>query len=183
MKRYIAGLLIALLTATLCAGTAISQQEPEYGPAKGTLVIVGGGMGEDYGIPQKFIELAGGPTANFIIVPTAGGNKKPDGSIMVYKEEDVIRPWLNRGLKNVKMLHTADPGVANTEEFVKPLREANAVWFDGGRHWNIVDSYAGTLTQREFYKVLDRGGVIGGSSPELRFKANILCVARWLDQR
>jgi cyanophycinase len=38
------------------------------------------------------------------------------------------------------------------------------VWFDGGRQWNIVDSYAGTLTYREFHKVLERGGVIGGSS-------------------
>jgi cyanophycinase-like exopeptidase len=38
------------------------------------------------------------------------------------------------------------------------------VWFTGGRHWNIVDSYAGTLTYKEFHKVLERGGVIGGSS-------------------
>jgi cyanophycinase len=62
------------------------------------------------------------------------------------------------------MLHTHDPKVADTEEFVKPLREANAVWFDGGRQWNIVDSYMNTLTYREFHQVLERGGVIGGSS-------------------
>jgi cyanophycinase len=34
----------------------------------------------------------------------------------------------------------------------------------GGRQWNIVDSYMNTLTYREFHKVLERGGVIGGSS-------------------
>jgi cyanophycinase len=62
------------------------------------------------------------------------------------------------------MLHTHDPQVADTEEFVKILREADAVWFNGGRQWNIVDSYAGTLTYRELHKVLERGGVIGGSS-------------------
>jgi cyanophycinase len=62
------------------------------------------------------------------------------------------------------MLHTHDPKIADTEEFVKALREANGVWFDGGRQWNIVDSYANTLTYREFHKVLERGGVIGGSS-------------------
>ena len=44
------------------------------------------------------------------------------------------------------------------------LRDADAVWFNGGRQWNIVDSYANTLTYREFHKVLERGGVIGGSS-------------------
>ncbi len=137
---------------------------PEYGPAKGTLVIVGGGNTEGTGIVEKFIELAGGVNAKFIIVPTAGGNKNQDGSIKEYKEETVIAPWVKRGLKNVKMLHTHDPKVADTEAFVKDLREANAVWFDGGRQWNIVDSYANTLTLKEFHKVLERGGVIGGSS-------------------
>ena len=137
---------------------------PEYGPAKGTLVIVGGGATDGTGIVEKFIELAGGPTAKFVIVPTAGGNRNSDGTLRPYVEEKVIAAWLKRGLKNVKMLHTHDPKVADTEAFVKDLREANAVWFDGGRQWNIVDSYANTLTFREFHKVLERGGVIGGSS-------------------
>src|SRR5688500_6836539 len=137
---------------------------PEYGPAKGTLVIIGGGSTEGTGIVEKFIELAGGPEKTFIIVPTAGGNRGQDGTLREYKEEDVVQSWVRRGVKNVKMLHTHDPKVADTEAFVKDLREANAVWFNGGRQWNIVDSYAGTLTYREFHKVLDRGGVIGGSS-------------------
>jgi cyanophycinase len=136
----------------------------EYGPAKGTLIIVGGGNTDGTGIVEKFIELAGGLDAKFIIVPTAGGNKNPDGTLHEYKEEQVIAPWLKRGLKNVHMLHTADPKVADTEVFVKDLREANGVWFDGGRQWNIVDSFANTLTLKEFHKVLERGGVIAGSS-------------------
>ena len=140
-----------------------ATQAPEYGPARGTLVIVGGGATEGTGIMEKFIEIAGGPDAKFIIVPTAGGNRKGE-EVVPYREESVIAGWLKRGLKNVKMLHTHDPKVANTEEFVKDLRQANAVWFNGGRQWNIVDSYAGTLTYREFHKVLERGGVIGGSS-------------------
>jgi cyanophycinase len=141
-----------------------SQGPPEYGPAKGTLLIVGGGATQGTGIMEKFIELAGGPEKRFIIVPAAGGNRNADGTIKEYKEEQVIASWLKRGLKNVKMLHTHDPKVADTEEFVKDLRQADAVWFDGGRQWNIVDSYAGTLTEKEFHKVLERGGVIGGSS-------------------
>ena len=136
----------------------------EYGPAKGTLVIVGGGATEGTGIVERFIALAGGPEKKFIIVPTAGGNRAADGTVREYKEEQVIAAWLKRGLKNVKMLHTHDPKVADTEAFVKDLREADAVWFDGGRQWNIVDSYANTLTLKEFHKVLERGGVIGGSS-------------------
>jgi cyanophycinase len=162
--------LLLLLSVTGSFGhpqsttNAPNQESPEYGPARGTLVIVGGGPTNNTGIIEKFIQLAGGPDANFIIVPTAGGNKTADGKIRVYNDYNVLASWKNRGLKNVKMLHTHDPKIANTEEFVKPLREANAVWFDGGRQWNIVDSYANTLTYKEFHKVLERGGVIGGSS-------------------
>jgi cyanophycinase len=142
---------------------SLAQEPPEYGPPNGALLIVGGGS-MDQALYDRFIELAGGPDAKFIIVPTAGGNRGNDGSIRVYQEDQVVASWRKRGLKNVKMLHTHDPKVADTEEFVKDLREANAVWFNGGRQWNIVDSYANTLTYKEFHKVLDRGGVIGGSS-------------------
>jgi len=146
------------------SGSAAKQEVPEYGPAKGTLVIVGGGSANGTGIMEKFIQLAGGNDAKFVIVPTAGGNKTADGQIRVYNEETIVASWKKRGLKNVTMLHTHDPKVADTEEFVKHLREANAVWFNGGRQWNIVDSYMNTLTYKEFHKVLERGGVIGGSS-------------------
>jgi cyanophycinase len=137
---------------------------PEYGPAKGTLVIIGGGSTANTGIVEKFIELAGGRDAKFVIVPTAAGNRTADGKIKAYREENVVASWKKRGLSHVRMLHTHDPGVADTEEFVKPLKDADAVWFEGGRQWHIVDSYAKTLTYKEFHKVLERGGVIGGSS-------------------
>lgn len=152
----------AALILLLAAGAA-AQEPTEYGPTKGALVIVGGNL-HDQAIYERFIQLAGGREAHFIIVPTAGGNKTTDGQLRVYKEEDIIAPWTKMGLKNVKMLHTSDPKVADTEDFVQDLRKANAVWFNGGRQWNIVDSYANTLTYKEFHKVLEHGGVIGGSS-------------------
>jgi cyanophycinase len=153
-----------MLAASLTGAQTPTPSAPEYGPPKGTLVIVGGGSTEGTGIVEKFIALAGGPDKKFVIVPTAGGNRNREGALIDYKEEDVVASWIRRGVKDVKMLHTADPKVADTEEFAKVLREANGVWFNGGRQWNIVDSYANTLTYREFHKVLERGGVIAGSS-------------------
>ncbi len=155
-------LRLSLLTTLVAA--SMFAQTTEYGPAKGTLVIQGGGSAEGTGIVETFINKAGGLGAKIVVVPTAGGNKAADGSVRVYKEEQVLAAWKKRGLTNVYMLHTHDPKVADTEEFAKILRDANGVWFDGGRQWNIVDSYANTLTFREFHKVLERGGVIGGSS-------------------
>jgi cyanophycinase len=164
--------LVAAVAIVFAVGQPLAQQTPpptaaetpEYGPAKGTLVIVGGGNLNGSGISEKFIELAGGPEKKFVIVPTAGGNRNAQGELIAYDEQRIVAPWLRLGLKNVRMLHTHDPKVADTEAFAAVLRDADAVWFNGGRQWNIVDSYANTLTYREFHKVLERGGVIGGSS-------------------
>jgi cyanophycinase len=162
--RTLLSLVFVILALTTSRTLAQATDAPKYGPAKGTLLIVGGGDLTGSGIDEKFIELAGGKNKNFVIVPTAGGNRNPDGSLIVYMENDVVAPWVKLGLTHVRMLHTSNPRVANTEEFAKALRDADAVWFNGGRQWNLVDSYANTLTCREFHKVLDRGGVIGGTS-------------------
>ena len=166
----------SLLLAAVVTGTNTAQAQepasqnatkdlPEYGPANGTLVIVGGGALGGTGIREKFVSLAGGPDAPIVVVPTAGGNRNAKGELIAYHEEEVLASWKKElGLTNVRMLHTPDPKVADTEEFVKPLREAKGVWFVGGRQWNLVDSYAHTLTEKEFNNVLQRGGVIGGSS-------------------
>jgi cyanophycinase len=166
MRRRVTWVAVAVAALTWSlAGHARQQTEvPEYGPPKGTLVIVGGNMSDASGIPQKFIQLAGGPDKKFVIVPTNGGNRSADGTLRVYDPDIVLAPWRKRGLKNLTMLHTADPKVADTEAFVKPLLDADAVWFDGGRQWNGVDSYTNTRALTEFRHVLDRGGVIAGSS-------------------
>ena len=161
MCRFVLACALIVIALPPVAVPAAAQ---DYGPPKGTLVIVGGGATEGTGIIEKFIELAGGANARIIVVPTAGGNRNADGSIRTYKEDEVIASWLRRGVRHVTMLHTHDPKVADTEDFVRNLRQATGVWFNGGRQWNIVDSYANTLAYKEFHNVLARGGVIGGSS-------------------
>jgi len=149
--------------ATILAAT-LSAQTAEYGPEKGRLVIQGGGPAEGTGIMETFVNLAGGRDSKIVIIPTAGGNRDKDGKLISYDEARIVAPWRKLGLTNVHMLHTADPKVADTEAFAATLRDAKGVWFNGGRQWNCVDSYAGTVTLKEFREVLNRGGVIGGSS-------------------
>lgn len=153
-----------LLAGSATLRPAVAQSTPEYGPPKGTLLIVGGGDLKGSGIYEKFIELAGGPSAKIVVVPTAGGNRGRDGKPTVYNADTVLASWKALGLTNVHMLHTYDPKVADTDEFASMLKDAKAVWFVGGRQWNIVDSYANTRTYKAFHDVLARGGVIGGSS-------------------
>ena len=157
-------LMVLTLTIALSAPIA-AQQATEYGPATGTLVIVGGGSTAGTGIMERFIELGGGAEeGRFVIVPTAGGNYDREGNLRMFDEDRVLASWRERGVMNVSMLHTHDAKLADTEAFSADLVQATAVWVNGGRQWNIVDSYAGTRTYDLFHEVLERGGVIGGSS-------------------
>ena len=140
---------LAVLPATLHA--------QEVGPARGSLVVVGGGM-QDPAIVQRFIDLAGGPQALIVVIPTAGGGEHYD---QFYRG---LKVFHDQGATNLKVLHTKDRAVADSEAFVQPIREAGGVWFPGGRQWRLADSYLGTKTEDELWKLLDRGGVIGGSS-------------------
>ncbi len=145
----------------LVAARAHGQVAPTVGPAKGNLLIVGGGaMGPE--LWGKFVELAGGAeNASVVVVPTAGMKVPDDGQV---PRSGVPAALARLGVKHVTVLHTTDRKVADSDAFVAPLATATAVWFDGGRQWHIADSYLGTRTQRAFEAVLERGGVIGGSS-------------------
>jgi hypothetical protein len=105
-KRFFTSLiaLVFVISSAVISSAVISsagayQDVPEYGPAKGTLVIVGGGGMDGTGIVEKFIQLAGGPDKKFIIVPTAGGNKNDDGTLRPYEEAQIVASWQKRGIK------------------------------------------------------------------------------------
>src|SRR5262245_52123262 len=127
------------------------------GPQTGALVIVGGGrVGPE--ILTRFFDLAGGRNAPLVVIPTAAGaDSYPD-------DWSGLKMFKDFGVTNITILHTTDRKVADSEAFVRPLTTARAVWFPGGRQWRLVDSYLHTRTQREVERVLERGGVVGGSS-------------------
>lgn len=127
------------------------------GPASGTLVVAGGNI-KDLSIFEQFVGLAGGADAHIVVVPTAA-----EGDVNELPW-DFLAELHEVGATNLTVLHTRDPAEADTEAFVAPLKDAGGVWFIGGRQWRIADSYLGTRTEKEFRAVLQRGGVIGGSS-------------------
>ncbi len=129
----------------------------EIGPTNGTLVIVGGAL-QDPAIWERFVELAGGPDAPIVVIPTAGGAEHYD------QYYPGLRGLRAAGAENLTVLHTTDPAVADTDEFVAPLRAARGVWFPGGRQWRLADAYLDTQVHTALWDVLARGGVIGGSS-------------------
>lgn len=148
---------ILLATAVAVAGLPLASNADTRGPAKGTLFIVGGGL-RDPKVVRQFVDLAGGPDAPIVIVPTAGDD---DTYAQDYPGTKQFR---DVGATKITVLHTRDRKVADSDAFVAPLKTARGVFFQGGRQWRLADSYLGTKTQQEVTRVLERGGVVGGTS-------------------
>lgn len=163
----------AVTTAlAVLGGTGVDAQQqqpapPQVGPENGSLVVVGGAMRSPE-IYHRFIELAGGPDAHIVLVPTAGGGEEYDEFF------GGMNAWREAGARNLTLLHTTDPAVADTDDFVEPLRTAGGVFFFGGRQWRLVDAYGGTRAEEAFREVLQRGGVIGGSSAGASIQGSFL---------
>lgn len=161
--------LLALAAAILAAPGAARQQggAPVVGPPRGSLVVVGGNM-QSPEIYKRFIDLAGGPDALIVMIPTAGGAEEYDAFY------GGLTAWRDAGARNLVVLHTTDPKVADTDAFIEPLKTAGGVFFFGGRQWHLVDAYGGTKTEAAIRGVLDRGGVIGGSSAGASIQGSFL---------
>jgi cyanophycinase len=135
------------------------KENKTIGPEKGALLIVGGGKVGDE-LWDKFKELMGGEDKPLVVIPTAIYIEDYGEEFLTTIKNDFIK----RGFTNVSVLHTRRKEEANTEEFTKTLETASGVWITGGRQWRLADSYLNTKTHDALNKVLERGGVIGGSS-------------------
>jgi cyanophycinase len=147
--------------------TADHSPSATVGLAKGWLVIQGGGSLTNE-VKERFVALAGGPNANFVMIPTAERDEQID--------LDKMRQSFSKGFRvtHVSVLHTRDRVRANSEGFVEPLRHASGVWIDGGRQWRLVDAYLGTAVEREIKALLARGGVVGGGSAGATIQGSFL---------
>ncbi len=146
---------------TMFRREALARQRTPFPPEKpvppvvpsGSLVIVGGGGLTDQ-ITQRFIELAGGVEAPIVVLPTA--NPQIDLNEGKFLER--------AGAKNVTLLTARTWAEVESPETAARLKQARGLWFGGGRQWRFVDAYEHTQAVALFHEVLQRGGVIGGSS-------------------
>ena len=131
-----------------------AQLPPPIVP-KGTLVIVGGG-GMTPAISKRFIEAGGGEQGHFVVLPIA----MPDPIFAPVEAQFLKR----LGAKNVTVIPYREQKDLEDPKVRAVFEKATGIWFGGGRQWHFVDAYEGTQLPAWFRGVLDRGGVIGGSS-------------------
>ena len=157
-----AGIVIAFLSSAIAAGEDTSAVASTGMPAP-KLVLCGGGS-LPKSIYEKFCSLSG-PQPKLVVIPTAS------------REIDVVRLrklWVARGFADVRVLHNRDRQRASLPDFVAPLRTATAVWFGGGAQQRIADAYLDTLVEDELHRLLQRGGVIGGTSAGAAIQSRVM---------
>jgi cyanophycinase len=142
--------------AERAAGSPYPPKEPGIPHVpKGTLVIIGGGgMTPDIG--KRFIEAGGGENGKFVALPIS----MPD-PIRTQAEETFLK---RLGAKNITVVPYREQKDLEDPKVIETFKNATGIWFGGGRQWNFMDAYEGTKLPALFRQVLDRGGVIGGSS-------------------
>lgn len=160
-------LLLALATSCASRVGESTGPAPMVGPSEGTLLLAGGGdLGPE--IWERFIDLAGGPGARIVVIPTANARAQLDN------DAAVLEKLRRAGAGRVEVLHTRDPEEADSRRFVKPLSEADGVWMPGGRPNRLVDAYLHTRTHEALWELLEEGGVVGGTSAGASIQASYL---------
>ncbi len=133
------------------------KSEPEFLERLrgGTLMIAGGGDLPAV-VNQRFWELAGGKNGRLVIIPAYEA-----------KSQDIDRlkaEWKNWPFRSVKILQATERTLAEDPDFANPIGKADAVWFSGGEQGWLAQLYADTPVETQLQALLDRGGIIGGTS-------------------
>ncbi len=138
------------VTPTVC-----EIQPVTAGP--GTLFICGGGV-LPAPLVDRFFELAGGKDARIVLVTTASSMA---GTPEI---EEKYAHWRARPHASLDFFHARTRAEADSSEFCQKFCSATAVWFAGGNQNLVTEAYLGTSAEKTFHAVLQRGGLIGGTS-------------------
>ncbi len=123
----------------------------------GKLMICGGGAMPD-DVYDEFVRLAAGKEARIVVIPTAKAWPSREAI------EGRFAVWRTKGASSIDFLHTESRDEANQDDFTKPLDSATGVWIAGGSQGRLADIYGGTKVEQALRGVLERGGIIGGTS-------------------
>lgn len=140
------------------------------GPENGSLLIIGGYASDSIYFPI-LSKLAGGYDSQIVVIPTARDDESLSKDSLFTRLSERFKEG---GFNNVTILHTRIRDIANSEEFILPIKSAKGVWFQGGRQWRLADSYLNTKTHEAMNNLLDRGGVVAGSSAGATIQGSFL---------
>ena len=163
-KSILAGIL--LFVSIGLAQKTIAQENSFYN-YKGKLIIVGGGNMPD-SLFTFFANYCGGKDQPIVYIPTATTDEEyiKDGGHLV--------KFTSRGFTNLSTIHTRDKVKADDPRNIELVKNAKGIFFGGGDQDLIAAAYGGTQLYKEFIALLDRGGVIMGTSAGATIMGSLL---------
>lgn len=157
-------LFILILNAILTP--ALAQENPFFN-AKGKLIIIGGGNILD-SLFTFFANDIGGKDQPIVYIPTATTDEK------YIQEGGHLEKFTSKGFTHVNTIHTRNKQEADHPKNIALLRDAKGLFFGGGDQQLLADAYAGTKLYNEFIALLNRGGVIMGTSAGATIMGSLL---------
>lgn len=163
-----------ILDVTSLRRAAVARSGPSFPPknpappnvAEGALLIIGGG-GVTRNMIDSFVEGAGGEKGHLVVLPTALDDRaaRQAGIPSFLKGQDVA---------SITVLPQRWRDEVESDAFEEALQKATGIWFGGGRQWRFIDAYEDTKAVALFTAVLERGGIIAGSSAGASIQAEYM---------
>ena len=132
----------------------------DQGRKDGHLVIIGGGEDRkhDMEILKRFVELAGGASANIVVITAA--SQIADEMWEVYD-----RAFGTLGVDRRSHLQITSRQDANSEDFVRQVEEATGIFMTGGDQKRLLPLIGGSALDAAMHVALKhRGATIAGTS-------------------
>jgi cyanophycinase len=166
-KRFISLIAILLISIQLTAQTKNATTTNPFFNSKGKLIIIGGGTIPD-SLFTFFANYIGGKDQPIVYIPTA-----TDDEAFIQKKEHLIK-FTSRGFTNLYTIHTRNKKEADDPKNIALMRSAKGLFFGGGDQDLIASAYGATQLYDEFIALLNRGGVIMGTSAGATIMGSLL---------
>jgi cyanophycinase len=166
-KRFISLIAFLFISIQLIAQSNKQMTTNPFFNAKGKLIIIGGGLIPD-SLFTFFANYIGGKDQPIVYIPTA-----TDDEEFIQKKEHLIK-FTSRGFTNLYTIHTRNKKEADDPKNIALMRNAKGLFFGGGDQDLIAAAYGGTQLYDEFIALLNRGGVIMGTSAGATIMGSLL---------
>jgi cyanophycinase len=144
---------------------------------RGTIVLHGGGSTAE--MYDLFPRLAGKVRPTLLHCPSASGSYHAM-STEELMASDLANVWKTDAVRSLRFINADRPLRAEQPEFCGLLDAADALWIMGGDQRNLTALYVNpvrpTLFQRKVRSIVERGGVVGGSSAGCAALSDVMIV-------
>ena len=164
---FLSTILIFVFSSHLLAQTNKAVASNPFFNSKGKLIIIGGGTIPD-SLFTFFANYCGGKDQPIVYIPTATEDEE-----YIQKGEHLLK-FSTRGFTQLSTIHTRDKKIADDPKNIELMRQAKGLYFGGGDQDLIAAAYGGTKLYDEFIALLNRGGVIMGTSAGATIMGSLL---------